>query len=127
MKTLRTPLSVAKGLGSAKEGTDHFWSQRLSALALIPLTLWLCFSIAALPGMDYASIRDWLASPFTAIMMILLIITGFHHSRLGLRVIIEDYVSSHTTRTIAIITTTLATWIFTVIGVFSVMRVAFTG
>lgn len=126
MKTLRTPLSRAKGLGSAKEGTEHFWSQRLSALALIPLTLWLCFSIAALPGMDYVSIREWLSSPFTAIMMILLIITGLHHARLGVQVVVEDYIGSHTTRTIVIIAVTLATWFFTVAGVFSVMRIAFT-
>ncbi|MEE9320340.1 MAG: succinate dehydrogenase, hydrophobic membrane anchor protein [Granulosicoccus sp.] len=127
MKTLRTPLSEVKGLGSAREGTDHFWSQRLSALALIPLTLWLCFSIAALPGMDYLSIREWLSNPFTAIMMILLIITGFHHSRLGMQMVIEDYISSHATRTVVIIAVTLATWVFTVIGVFSVMRITFNG
>ena len=127
MRNLRTPLSEVKGLGSAKEGTAHFWSQRLTAVALVPLVLWLCFSIASLPGMDYLAVREWLTSPFTAIMMILFILVAFYHSRLGLQVIIEDYVSGHAGRTVAIIGVTFAAVILAVIGVFSVLRIAFAG
>lgn len=127
MSNLRTPLSEVKGLGSAKEGTDHFWSQRLTALALIPLVIWLSFSVASLPGMDYVSLREWLSSPTTAIMMILLLIAGFSHSRLGLQVIIEDYVRSHAIRTIAIIAVTLLAAVMGVIGIFSVLRITFAG
>jgi succinate dehydrogenase / fumarate reductase membrane anchor subunit len=125
MKTLRTPLSQVKGLGSAKDGTDHFWAQRLTAIALVPLILWLCFSIASLPGMDYISVREWLASPFTAIVMVLLIIAGFYHAKLGLQMVIEDYVSNHAARTVVIITVTMLTAVLGVTGVFSVLRIAF--
>ena len=125
MNNLRTPLSQVKGLGSAKEGTEHFWVQRLTAIALIPLVLWLGFSIAALPGMDYVSIREWISSPFTSIMLILFLVTGFYHAKLGLQSVIEDYVSSHSTRTGVIIVVNFLAAILAVTGVFSVLRIAF--
>jgi succinate dehydrogenase / fumarate reductase membrane anchor subunit len=125
MSNYRTPLSRVKGLGSAKEGTDHFWLQRLTALALVPLVLWLAFSIAALSSMDYIAIREWLSQPFNAIVMILFMIAGFYHARLGLQVVIEDYVSSHGVRTAAIIAVTFVAAALGVTGVFSVMRIAF--
>ena len=127
MSNFRTPLKKVKGLGSAKEGTGHFWSQRLTALALVPLVLWLAFSVASLPGMDYVAIREWLSQPFNAIVMILFLIAGFHHARLGLQVVIEDYVSSHVTRTAAIIAVTFIAAALGVTGVFSVLRIAFAG
>lgn len=125
MSNYRTPLSKVKGLGSAKEGTDHFWKQRLTAIALIPMVLWLAFSIASLPSMDYIAIREWLSQPFNAIVMILFMIAGFSHARLGLQVVIEDYVSAHGTRTAAIIAVTFIAAALGVTGVFSVMRIAF--
>ncbi|MFK7852738.1 MAG: succinate dehydrogenase, hydrophobic membrane anchor protein [Granulosicoccus sp.] len=125
MSKYRTPLSQVKGLGSAKEGTDHFWKQRLTAIALIPLVLWLGFSIASLPSMDYLAIREWLSQPFSAIVMILFLISGFFHARLGLQVVIEDYVGSHGPRTAAIIAVTFIGAALCVTGVFSVMRIAF--
>lgn len=127
MSRLRTPLSQVKGLGSAKEGTSHFWVQRLTAIALIPLVIWLCFSVASLPDMDYLAVREWLASPSTSIMMVLFIMVAFFHSRLGLQMIIEDYVGGHAARTVAIIAVTFATAVLGVIGVFSVLRIAFAG
>ncbi len=127
MSNFRTPLSRVKGLGSAKEGTEHFWSQRLTAIALIPLVLWLAFSVASLPGMDYVAIREWLATPFNAIVMILFLIAGFYHARLGLQVVIEDYIGSHGPRTAAIIAVTFIAAALGVTGVFSVMRIAFAG
>ena len=125
MRTLRTPLAKVKGHGSAKEGTGHFWSQRLTAIAMVPLVFWLCFSLAALPGMSYVELRDWLSSPVTAVIMILLLIAGFFHARLGLQVIIEDYVGSDATRTVSIIAVTLLSAVIAIIGIFSVLRVAF--
>lgn len=124
MSRTRTPLSQVKGLGSAKEGTGHFWSQRLSALALVPLIIWLCFSIASLPGMDYVSMREWLSQPVTAILMILLIIAGFYHARLGLQEVAIDYVGDHAARTITFIAITFGAAILAVTGVFSVLRIA---
>ncbi len=127
MSNYRTPLKRAKGLGSAKEGTGHFWTQRLTALALVPLVIWLAFSVASLADMDYLAIREWLSQPFNAILMILFLIAGFHHARLGLQVVIEDYVSSHATRTAAIIGVTFIAAALGVTGVFSVLRIAFAG
>lgn len=127
MKRTRTPLSEVKGLGSAKEGTDHFWVQRLSALALVPLVVWLCFSIAALPGMDYLSMREWLSQPTTSILMILFIGVSFFHARLGLQEVAIDYISDHATRTITFIAITFGAVILSVAGIFSVLRIALAG
>lgn len=124
MSRLRTPLSEVKGLGSAKEGTGHFWSQRLSALALVPLIIWLCFSIASLPGMDYVSMREWLSQPVTAILMILLIVAGFFHARLGLQEVAIDYIGDGAARTITFIAITFGAALLAVTGVFSVLRIA---
>lgn len=127
MSNFRTPLKNVKGLGSAKEGTEHFWKQRLTAIALVPLVLWLAFSVASLASMDYIAIREWLSQPFNAIVMILFLIAGFHHARLGLQIVIEDYISSHVTRTAAIIAVTFIAAALGVTGVFSVLRIAFAG
>jgi succinate dehydrogenase / fumarate reductase membrane anchor subunit len=127
MSNYRTPLKRAKGMGSAKEGTGHFWTQRISAIALVPLVIWLAFSVASLADMDYLAIREWLSQPFNAIVMILFLIAGFYHARLGLQVVIEDYVSSHVTRTAAIIAVTFTAAALGVTGVFSVLRIAFAG
>jgi len=127
MKNLRTPLSQVKGLGSAKEGTDHFWVQRLTAIAMIPLVIWIAFSVARLPSMSQADIHAWLASPFASVMMILFLITSFWHARLGLQMVIEDYVSNHAVRTASIIAVTFACVALGVTGVFSVLRIAFAG
>ena len=125
MSNLRTPLSQVKGLGSAKEGTGHFWIQRLTAIALVPLVLWLGFSIASLPGMDYVSIRERISSPFTSILLILFVITGFYHAKLGLQTVIEDYIGNHSTRTVMIIVVSFLAAILAVTGVFSILRIAF--
>lgn len=125
MNNLRTPLSQVKGHGSAKEGTSHFWVQRITAIAMVPLVLWLAFSVASLPGMSQADIRTWLSGSFTAVLMIALLLTGFYHAKLGLQMVIEDYVGNHGIRTAAIIAVTLMCAFLAVLGVFSVMRIAF--
>jgi len=102
MSEFRTPLSRVKGLGSAKEGTTHFWRQRLTALLLIPLLLWFCFCLAALP-VGHATLVAWIQQPAVAVAMIFLILANFYHAQLGLQIVIEDYVSTHSTRTVSII------------------------
>ncbi len=125
MNTLRTPLKKVKGLGSAKEGTNHFWTQRLTAMALVPLVLWLCFSIAALPGTDHATIQAWVGNSFNAVLLVLLIFAAFYHAKLGLQVILEDYLSNHGTRTAAIILSTFLCILLACMGIFSVLKIAF--
>ncbi len=89
---LRSPLARARGLGSARTGSHHWWAQRLTALALVPLTLWFIFSVIRLAGASHQVVIDWLSSPFTLGLMLALIVATFHHLQLGLQVVIEDYV-----------------------------------
>ena len=92
MADMRTPLNKVRGLGSAKEGADHFWQQRLTALANIPLTIFLIASVIYLWGKDYAAVTAYLGSPIVSIALLALVLSGMMHMRLGMQVIIEDYV-----------------------------------
>jgi succinate dehydrogenase / fumarate reductase membrane anchor subunit len=92
-KTLRSPLQVARGLGSAKHGTEHWWSQRLTSIALVPLTVWFVFGVIRHLGADHAAFIAWMKSPFSAVMMVLTAVVTFHHAQSGLQVVIEDYVN----------------------------------
>ncbi len=88
----RTPAGRVRGLGSAQHGVDHWWAQRLTALALVPLTIWFCVSIIGLIGADHAAFVSWLSTPGRAVAMLLLVVATFHHMKLGLQTVIEDYV-----------------------------------
>ena len=102
--SLITPLARVRGLGSAKNGTHHFWYQRLTAIALIPLTLWFLASLLNKVPMDYASVTNWIgSSTLTASLLILFIIALFHHIQLGLQVIVEDYIDTEWLKIINII------------------------
>ena len=89
-KYMRSPLGRAIGLGSAKGGVKEWWAERVSAVALVPLTLWFAATIIAHTGSDYAAFIAWLRTPLATILMILLLIALFHHTALGLQVVIED-------------------------------------
>lgn len=91
---MRSPLARAIGLGSAKEGVREWWAERVSAVALVPLTLWFAASIIAHTGSDHATFITWMRTSLAATLMILLLIALFHHTALGLQVVIEDYVHS---------------------------------
>jgi succinate dehydrogenase / fumarate reductase membrane anchor subunit len=123
MSNLRTPLSQAKGLGSAKEGTTHFLRQRLTALLMIPLILWLGFGLAAMP-VDHATLIETIQNPAVTVGLIILIMATFYHAQLGLQVIIEDYVSTKSTRLVSIILVTFLCLLLGVIGVVSVLKIA---
>ncbi|MCZ6509344.1 MAG: succinate dehydrogenase, hydrophobic membrane anchor protein, partial [Alphaproteobacteria bacterium] len=90
--SLRSPLGRARGLGSAKSGTQHWWAQRLTAIALVPLTIWFVIAMVAATGSDYTTARAFIGNPVTAVLLVLLIVATFHHAQLGLQVVIEDYV-----------------------------------
>lgn len=123
--TRRTPLGRVRGLGSAKEGTEHFWAQRVTAIALVPLALWFVASLAAYTGADHATAKAWLSEPFTAVVMVLLVVTGFHHAQLGLQVVIEDYVSSKWVKLFSIILIKLGALALGIAAIFSVFKIAF--
>jgi len=120
---MRTPLARAIGLGSAKDGVQHWWMQRISAIALIPLTVWFIAAIIAQTGADYTAFVAWLRSPITDILMVLLLIALFYHAALGLQVVIEDYVHSGT-RFAAVIMVRLACFAFAVVGILATLRIA---
>lgn len=92
MKSLRTPLGRVLGRGSAKEGTDHWWTQRVSAVALALLGLWFAASLLMLPSLGIEPVTEWLARPWNAVLMLLLVLTLAVHSDLGVQVVVEDYV-----------------------------------
>jgi len=124
MTDLRSPLARVKGLGSAKDGTTHFWRQRLTALLLIPLVLWIGFSLAALP-VDHATLTGWIQQTWVTVALILLIIVTFYHAQLGLQIVIEDYVASHSRRTAVLLVSNLLCLLVGTIGVVSVLKISF--
>ena len=90
--SLKSPLGTVRGLGSAKEGVQHWWAQRVTAIALIPLGLWFVISVIAMAGAGHDDMSAWLSSPFSAGLAVLLIVATFWHAMLGVQVAIEDYV-----------------------------------
>lgn len=93
---LRSPLGRARGLGSARAGSKHWWAQRVTSIALIPLTIWFIWSILHLTGASRVDVADWMSSPLRLALMLALIAGTFHHLQLGLQVVIEDYVHHET-------------------------------
>ena len=100
---LRTPLAKVRGLGSAKEGTHHWWAQRLTAIALVPLSLWFIYSLVNMTTVDYMAAIGWLQSPIICVLMVLFIFSLFYHAQLGMQVVIEDYIGSEVLKITSII------------------------
>lgn len=121
--SLRTPLSNVKGLGSAKEGAHHWWMQRLTSIALLPLTLWLAFSIASFGSMSYLSVVAWMQSPLVAVAAALLVVVLLYHLQLGAQVIIEDYVGGWL-RITSLIMLNFACIALAFLGLFSIIKVS---
>jgi succinate dehydrogenase / fumarate reductase, membrane anchor subunit len=123
---MRSPLARAIGLGSAKEDLRDWWAERVSAVALIPLTLWFTAVIIAHSGSDYVTFIGWIRSPLSATLMILLLLALFHHTALGLQVVIEDYVHSGA-KFAWIIAVRLGCVAFAVAGIVATLHIAFLG
>ena len=123
----RTALGRVRGLGSAKEGAAHWWAQRLTAIALVPLSLWFVASVVALVGGDHAAVIQWLSNPVADICMLLLILAACHHAQLGLQVVIEDYVHTGWMKLTGIVAVKLAAAIIAVAAIFAVLKIALGG
>lgn len=123
--SLRTPLGEARGLGSAREGVAHWWHQRLTALALVPLVLWLAFSVALLGQGDYYTLVYWLEHPLNGGLMILALVVGFWHGVLGLQVVIEDYVATEWKRFLLVILVQFAAAALALAGILAVLVILF--
>jgi succinate dehydrogenase / fumarate reductase membrane anchor subunit len=100
---LRSPLGRARGLGSARAGSKHWWAQRLTSVALVPLTLWFIWSMLHMTSASQGDIADWLASPVRLALILALIAATFHHLQLGLQVVIEDYVTQEGVKLAAVL------------------------
>ena len=124
MKDMRTPLSRVRGLGSAKTGTRDFWIQRLTAAANVPLALFLITSLVALTGADYATVRSYLGNPLVAIPMLLLVLSGTWHMRIGMQVILEDYIHKEGPKVALLALNNFFTAAITIAGVFAVLKIA---
>jgi len=123
--SLRSPLGKVLGMGSAKDGTAHWWAQRVSAVALVPLTLWFLFSLLALPDLGYGTVRMWLSLPISGLLAVLLVAVMTYHSYLGTTVVVEDYVHSVGMR---VVTLMLLRFLYVLAGgagIFAILRVAF--
>ena len=123
--TLRSPLGRVLGTGSAKDGTAHWWAQRISAVALIPLTLWFFISLLALPSLDYDTVRLWLALPVSGLLAVLLVAVLTYHSYLGTIVVIEDWVPAAGVKLAALLS---LRFIYVLAGgasIFAILRIAF--
>jgi len=123
--SLRSPLARARGLGAAHNGTHHWWSQRLTAIALLPLLLWFAVSMTSLATAGYAAVTMWLRAPVNAILMLALIAALFHHMQLGLQVVVEDYVHGHARKFILLLIIKYGAALLAISAAFAVLKVAF--
>jgi len=123
----RSALGRVRGLGSAREGLHHWWAERLSALALVPLTVWFAVSVIAMAGADYYAMRDWLGNPVVAGLLILVLVTGFYHGALAAQVVIEDYIRNEPVKLAALLATKAAALLLGLTGVLAILVVLFKG
>ena len=123
--SLRSPLSRVLGLGSAKDGTGHWWAERVTSVALIPLTLWFFFSLLLLPGLDYGTARAWLALPISSFLAVLSIAVLTFHTYLGATAVIEDYVHAAGMKVLSLVLLRFLHVLVGGAGIFAVLRVAF--
>jgi len=123
--SLRSPLSRVLGLGSAKDGTAHWWAHRVTAVALVPLTLWFVCSLLTLPDFEYETVRTWLSVPITGFLSVLLVAVMSYHSYLGTIVIIEDYVVSSGMKVLCLMTLRFLYVLAGGAAMFAIFRVVF--
>jgi succinate dehydrogenase / fumarate reductase membrane anchor subunit len=122
--TLRSPLGRVRGLGSAKSGVHHWWLQRVTSISLLPLTLWFVLSVATLAGAGYAETVAWIARPWNAVLLLVTIGVTFHHTALGLQVIIEDYANQEWVKMGLILAVKGACLVLALASALAVLRIA---
>jgi succinate dehydrogenase / fumarate reductase membrane anchor subunit len=125
MVSYRTPLARARGLGSAKHGSGHWVVERVTSIALVPLSLWAVCSGLTLARVGYVGAADWMRSPLNAVLSILLLAVGFKHLQGGVRVIIEDYMHVPMTRNLALLASLFVCTLAAALAIFCILKVAF--
>ncbi len=121
---LRSALGRVRGLGSAKNGFGHWWHQRLTAIALVPLSLWFVNAILAHMHDDHAAVVNWIGSPFVSVLLIALILSLFYHAKLGLQVVIEDYLHDEPYKLVALVAMKFAVAFGALLGVVAVLKIS---
>ncbi len=127
MTDYKTPISKVRGLGSAKDGTEHWWMQRITAVFNLFLTIFFVVSVVGNAGKSYLDWLAWLQQPVVAVLMILYVINLFYHLRLGLTILVSDYIHKHSTKNTLLILATAGTVLLGSLSVFSILRVALGG
>lgn len=124
---IKTPLARARGLGAAHSGSEHWWAERLTSVAALPLTLWLAWSVMVMPDWGYESFLLWLHAPVNAILMVLTVLVMFYHAALGAQVIVEDYIHHEGFKTFKLIGIKLYFFAAGVACIFAILKIAFAG
>lgn len=127
MKKFRTPLNQVRGLGSAKEGTHHWWMQRLTAVALVPLSIWFVASLVSMADADYFTVVAWLRSPLVTVLLLCLIWALFYHAQLGVQVVLEDYVHTEWLKIASIVGLKFAAAVLGLASAIAVLKVSLGG
>ncbi len=121
----QTPLARARGLGSAREGSHHWWRQRVTAVALFPLTLWFAVAVSQLPSADHAAVVRWVASPWNSLLLLSFILLSLYHAMLGLQTVMEDYVHHDGLKIVGMLGVRLVSAFLALASVFAVLRIVF--
>lgn len=125
--SLRSPIGRVLGLGAAKEGVSHWWSQRVTSVALLFLALWFVSALLRMPDFSYELVVAWIAAPVNAVLLLLLIGTLVYHSKLGVQVVVEDYVHHHGLKIATMLLLTFAHVAVAALAIFAVLRISFGG
>ncbi|HRC71885.1 MAG TPA: succinate dehydrogenase, hydrophobic membrane anchor protein [Candidatus Competibacter sp.] len=122
--SIRTPLARVRGLGTAKDGTHHWWMQRVTSIALVPLVLWFAFSMLRYSRTEYEMFQHWLRNPINAGLMVTFLFVVFYHAKLGMQVIYEDYVRPEWVMYVALLVTQFVLFLLGAISIISVLKIA---
>ncbi|HEY0435071.1 MAG TPA: succinate dehydrogenase, hydrophobic membrane anchor protein [Phenylobacterium sp.] len=127
MAGYRTPLSRARGLGAARHGAGHWVSERVSSIALVPLTVWAAYGVIKLAGGDYDAAVAWVREPLNATLLVLTLAISFWHMQSGMRVVVEDYIHKTLTKSALLILNLFVCGLAAALAIFSILKVAFAG